>query len=206
MLLRELAHGVANNFASVAALLSLKSNSVSDSKAKSILDDAIEQVRVMGRVHGRLRAGGHDVSLDSQSFMRDLCDDLAASIARGRPIAIECRADSHPLCASQAVPLGLIVNELVTNALKYGFPNRMAGEIQVGLSRTETDSLVISVTDNGIGLPPNLDLENIPSLGLELVSVLTEQLHGKLTINHANPTRFEVHFQHTPLNADQELG
>ncbi len=192
ILLRELAHGVANNFASVAALLSLKSNSVSDSKAKSILDDAIEQVRVMGRVHGRLRAGGHDVSLDSQSFMRDLCDDLAASIARGRPIAIECRADSHPLCASQAVPLGLIVNELVTNAVKHAFPNGRAGRIRVDFEALE-DGLHLCVEDDGAGFGGRTQPKS--GMGRDLVDGLSRELGGDLEIQTTrNGSSFRLSF------------
>jgi two-component sensor histidine kinase len=79
VLLRELVHGV-------AALIQMKSESVSDTKAKSVLDDAIEQVRVMARVHQRLRAGGHDVTLDSKPFFEELCDGLKTSMARGRSI------------------------------------------------------------------------------------------------------------------------
>lgn len=76
MLLRELAHGVANNFATVAAFIGMKSSSVTDTAAKAILDEAIEQVKVMGSVHRRLRSGGKTVTLDSQGFLDELCDEL----------------------------------------------------------------------------------------------------------------------------------
>ena len=133
MLLRELVHGVANNFAAIAALIQMKSNSVSDNNAKSILDDAIEQVKVMARVHRRLRAFGQDVSLDSKAFIHELCDDLKASMARNRPISIECHADSNPLYIDDAVPLGLIINELVTNGIKHAFPDQRARQADIAV-------------------------------------------------------------------------
>src|SRR5262245_35034726 len=88
ILLRELTHGVANNFASIAALISLRSTTIKDVEAKAILDEAIEQIRIMGLVHRRLRTRDGDASLGSQVFFRSLCDDLKASIARGRQVAI----------------------------------------------------------------------------------------------------------------------
>jgi len=178
MLLRELAHGVANNFASVAALISIKSASVSDSNAKSVLDDAIEQVTVMARVHRRLRSDGHGVLLDSGTFIRELCDDLNASAARGRPLSIECRADSRPLLMDQAVLLGLIVNELVTNAIKHAFPDNRLGHIRVGFEANGSQAR-LAVEDDGIGLVARAQANG---MGQELVRGLAHQLGGDLEV------------------------
>jgi two-component sensor histidine kinase len=178
MLLRELAHGVANNFASVAALISIKSASVSDSNAKSVLDDAIEQVTVMARVHRRLRSDGHGVLLDSGTFIRELCDDLKASAARGRPLSIECRADSRPLLMDQAVLLGLIVNELVTNAIKHAFPDNRLGHIRVGFEANGSQAW-LAVEDDGIGLVARAQANG---MGQELVRGLAHQLGGDLEV------------------------
>ena len=178
MLLRELAHGVANNFASVAALISIKSASVSDSNAKSVLDDAIEQVTVMARVHRRLRSDGHGVLLDSGTFIRELCDDLNASAARGRPLSIECRADSRPLLMDQAVLLGLIVNELVTNAIKHAFPDNRLGHIRVGFEAIGSQAR-LAVEDDGIGLVARAQANG---MGQELVRGLAHQLGGDLEV------------------------
>jgi two-component sensor histidine kinase len=177
ILLRELVHGVANNFAVIAALMhtARESVSVSDTKTKSVLDDAIEQVKVMARVHRRLRASGHDVSLDSKAFIHELCDDLKASMARGRPISIECKADSHPLCMDRAVPLGLIINELVTNAIKHAFPDQRPGRIRVGFEAVD-EGLVLTVEDDGVGFD---DQRNV-GMGEDLVRGLLGQLGGEL--------------------------
>jgi len=179
ILLRELAHGVANNFASVAALISIRSAGVSDSNAKSVLDEAIEQVTVMARVHRRLRAGGQGVLLDSETFIRELCDDLNASAARGRPLAIDCRADSRPLSMDQAVLLGLILNELVTNAIKHAFPGDRVGNIRVAFE-AQGSQLRLTVEDDGIGLTGRMQAAN--GMGQELVRGLTHQLGGELQV------------------------
>jgi two-component sensor histidine kinase len=177
ILLRELVHGVANNFSAIAALIHMKSVSISDIKAKSVLDDAIEQVKVMARVHRRLRAGGHDVSLDSQAFIHELCDDLKDSMARGRPISIECQADSRQLCIDQAVSLGLIINELVTNAIKHAFPNHRAGRIRV-VFETHEDHWCLTVEDDGSGFDDRCNA----GMGQDLVKGLSRQLGGDLRV------------------------
>jgi two-component sensor histidine kinase len=179
ILLRELAHGVANNFASVAALISIRSAGVSDSNAKLVLDDAIEQVTVMARVHRRLRTGGQSVLLDSEALIRELCDDLNASAARGTPLSIECRAASQPLSMDQAVLLGLILNELVTNAIKHAFPGGRVGHIRVGFEVLGSQ-LRLSVEDDGIGLAGRTPRAG--GMGQELVRGLANQLGGELQV------------------------
>jgi PAS domain S-box-containing protein len=177
VLLLELAHRVANNFAAIAALIEMKSDSVSDTKAKSVLDDAIEQVKVMAGVHRRLHAGGQDASLDSKAFIHELCDDLRASMALGRPISIQCNADSLALCIDDAVSLGLIINELVTNATKHAFPDLRVGRIRVAFEVQDGQSY-LSVEDDGVGFD---DRRNV-GMGEDLVRGLSRQLGGNLRV------------------------
>jgi two-component system, sensor histidine kinase PdtaS len=174
ILLRELVHGVANNFAAIAALIRMKSHSVIDAKAKSVLDDALEQVKVMARVHRRLRAGDQDAILDSKVFIDELCDDLKASMGRSRAISIECKADSRPLGMDQAVTLGLIINELVTNAIKHAFPDQRPGRIRVEFAGLGDQSLLF-VEDSGVGF----DERRSVGMGDDLVRGLSRQLGGE---------------------------
>jgi two-component sensor histidine kinase len=155
----------------------MKAVTVSDITAKSVLDDAIEQIKVMARVHQRLRAGGQDLSLDSKAFIHELCDDLKASIARDRPISIECKADSCALCIDDAVPLGLIINELVTNATKHAFPDQRHGRIRVGFELCN-DQSCLSVEDDGVGF----DDRRNAGMGEDLVRGLSHQLGGDLRV------------------------
>ena len=179
ILLREQAHGVANNFATVAAFIGMKSRSISDGAAKSILDEAIEQVKVMGSVHRRLRGGDRTATLDSRDFLDELCDELQASMARGRLLSIECKAESFPLCSDQAVPLGLIVNELVTNAIKHAFPQSRQGRIRVALVARQ-NRMLLSVEDDGAGFVHGK--QRPAGMGQDLVRGLVRQLEGDLEV------------------------
>ena len=193
MLLRELVHGVANNFTAVAALISMKSASVSDTKAKSVLEEAMEQVEVMAHVHRRLRTGNQEVSLDSKTLIQELCDDLKASMARGLPITIECKVDGRSLCMHQAVSLGLIVNELVTNAIKHTFPDNRGGNIRVQLE-VHDDQLHFLVADDGVGFGDCT--ESNPGIGQDLVRGLSRQLGGELEVFQMT----EIVPTHSPLS------
>jgi two-component sensor histidine kinase len=179
LLFSELVHGVANNFAAVSALLSLKSLSVDDAKARAVLDDAIEQVRVMGRVHSRLRASDEEAWLDSEEFFGGLCEDLRTSVARGRPVSIDCKAVSLPLRMGQATSLGLIVNELITNAIKHAFPDGRAGRLRVALEALRGE-LVLRVEDDGVGFRPAMQKDT--GMGKDLIAGLAEQLGGHLDV------------------------
>ena len=176
MLLREMAHGVANNFSSIAAFVGMKSITVRDAQARSVLDETAQLIRVMARVHGRLRERERDVSLGSQTLLEGLCADLKTSMARDRPISIECEADDRALDADQAISLGLIVNELVTNAIKHAFPNGRGGCIRVGLDALG-DQLRLVVEDDGTGFDGK---RSDAGIGQELVRGLSRQLGGDL--------------------------
>jgi len=180
ILLRELAHAVANNFASVAALINVKSLTISDARAKAVLDEAVEQIRIMGQVYSRLRAGDRNVSLESRAFLENLCDELEASLARGRQIAIQCQVDALPLSTHQATSVGLVVNELVTNAIKHAFPNDRSGCIRVCFEARKDNQLQLCVQDDGVGLANHPHRKG--GLGQELVKGLSREIDGHLDI------------------------
>jgi len=118
--LREVAHRVANNFASLDALIRQRAMASKDPKIQFAFKQASELVHVVARLNNRLNIAAGDSTLDSYVFVSDLCEDLKACARKG--IAIECRAERHDVALTAAVPLGLIINELVTNSLKYAFP------------------------------------------------------------------------------------
>ena len=195
ILLRELAHGVANNFASIAALISVRSTTINDAQAKAVLDEAVEQIRIMGQVHSRLRTSDRDVSLSSQDFLENLCDELKSSLARGRQISFECEVDDLQLSTHQAVSVGLIVNELVTNAVKHAFPNGREGCIRVGFEALDNNQVQLRVEDDGVGFVGQPQRNG--RLGQELVMSLAHELGGRLEVNTSERgSSFLLRMQH----------
>jgi two-component system, sensor histidine kinase PdtaS len=178
VLLRELSHRVANNFATIASLMRRQAATVADPGAKSALAQAVNQVTIMARVHRRLHADGEDVSVDAGRFIGELCEDLKDALASGSPIAICARAVNHSLSLAQAVPLGLIVNELVTNAIKYAFADGRSGTIWVSLERRARE-LLLEVRDDGIGIGQSKAGSGI---GHMLIEALGQQLGGRLAV------------------------
>lgn len=182
--LRELVHRVGNNFAIVSALIQTKAVGVNDPEARCTLDEAADQVAIMARVHRRLQSEQSTATLDSELFVTELCSDLQMSLARGRPITIKCNVESFPLTMSQSIPLGLIVNELATNALKHAFPGGRTGTVRVSLSMASNDHLRLCVEDDGVGRSPG---SKQGSVGEHLVDALACQLGGKLVSNASGP-------------------
>jgi two-component sensor histidine kinase len=197
--LRELTHRVANNFAVVAALIRTKRSRVADAHARSVLDEAIEQVTTMARLHRHLQVADGAVSVDSQQFIGELCHDLQTFMARDRPISIEHIGMSCLLPVAQAVPIGLIVNELVTNAMKHAFPNDRPGAVRVRLDQPAPNRLLLAVEDDGVGMqdppPPS-------GLGRNLIHALTAQLGGRLECrSDKTGTLFSLSIAYTPLRS-----
>jgi two-component system, sensor histidine kinase PdtaS len=191
LMLGELSHRVANNFATVASLMRRHAAGIADPQAKSALDQAVNQVTVMARIHRRLHAGGDDAMVDSERFILELCVDLEEALTAKSRITLRCRACNLALPLAQAVPLGLIVNELVTNASKYAFADGRLGTISVELVR-DGQQLRLTVTDDGIGMAGANGRSGAGSL---LIGALSQQLGGRLRTNATQPgTRVSVEF------------
>jgi len=176
VLLTELSHRVANNFAVISAVMRQKSNAISDPEAKLSIDEAIGQLGMMARIHGRISVGSNDqIWVDCGSFVRGLCEDISTSSTGGTSrFPLHCVAVSQPLRVSDAVPLGLIINELITNAQKHAFPAGSTGRIQVTLEKS-AEALRLMVADDGVGLQSKV---RGSGLGHRLVRALAQQLAG----------------------------
>jgi two-component sensor histidine kinase len=197
ILLEEMTHRMSNNFAVVAALIKSKASTIVEPDAKSILEEAVEQVITMARLHRNLHSAHGAIALDSQSFLSDLATDLKTTMGKGRPVSIASTAAKCPLAVAQAIPMGLIVNELVTNALKHAFPGDCPGNIRIILKRQSTHELALIVEDDGIGLKEHS--ERIGT-GRGLIGLLTKQLGGHLNCKSGDTgASFSVTFPYQVL-------
>ena len=182
LLLDELAHRTKNDLFMISSALNLQARSQSDPTAKAALLSAVTKVDVIARARDRLISSRDGDMVELSSYIDDLCHCLGDLLRDVRPIAVRVTADTIEVTSSQAVSIGLIVNELVTNAFKYAFPDESAGTIAVTLTR-QGALLRVVVADNGIGCPPTSDR----GLGSKLVQLLAAQLEGEVVQSSNTP-------------------
>jgi len=180
LLLMELAHRTKNNLAMISALMRLQSKDPRASTSEA-LSDMASRIQVMAQVYDHLTIRADRKVVDARQYLTDICQGLTASISGTSPVAIKADADELYIHSEQAVPIAIIVNELVTNSLKYAFPEGQAGLIQVALRAG--DEVVLSVTDNGVGLHG----ERPEGVGSRVLSLLTQQLGGTVERENLAP-------------------
>jgi PAS domain S-box-containing protein len=195
VLLKEVLHRVKNNLAVVAGLLGMQAESLENEAAAAALGESQQRVLSMAMIHEYLYATEHLDRVDFGEYVDQLANKLFADYAtQSHHVNIRTVADKIDLPVPLAIPCGLILNELISNALKYAFPDGRSGEITVQLTRRKSGSLSLSCEDDGIGIPENFDWQNAPSLGLRIIIILTKQIHGELTLDRSHGTKFELSF------------
>jgi PAS domain S-box-containing protein len=199
ILLGEIHHRVKNNLQVVYSLLQLQSSSIKDDLARKLLTESQNRIKSMALIHQKLYQSTDFARVDFRDFLSALAPELVSSYsADPAKITLSIDAAEVSLPISAAIPCGLIVNELVSNALQYGFPDGRTGRISVELIREPDHAVVLSVGDDGVGIAEDLDITHSATLGLQLVSLLAEQLGAVMTVNRANPTRFRLRFKLEP--------
>jgi two-component sensor histidine kinase len=195
VLLREIHHRVKNNLQVIYSLLSLQARDQASGPERDALEDSRQRVKTMALVHEALYRSDDLSGVDAPRFLRRLAEDMRDLYhASGRQVRLRVRVDELQLSLDQAIPVGLILNELLTNAFKYAFPAGGEGGIEVSLRRASGSELELAVADDGVGLPPGLDAERTGSLGLKVVAALAQQLKGRLEIGGGAGARFAIRF------------
>lgn len=191
MLAREVSHRVKNSLALVAGLLTLQARSLDEGETAAALLDAYSRVQTIASVHDHLWRQSDIESVEIKAFLSELCRKLQES-APEHQITFEASFDLFR--TRKGVPIGLLVNELVTNALKYAYPAGRAGAIMVTADAPAPDRLSIAVTDRGVGLPADFSLDAYKdSLGMKLIANTIRQLGGEMVITDERPgTRFQI--------------
>jgi two-component system, sensor histidine kinase LadS len=194
-LLKEVHHRVKNNLQVIASLLHLQSGYSTDTHVLEMFKESQQRVESMGLIHDKLAQSEHLTKVDFAEYIHTLCIHLFASYGvRLDAIQLKIDVEAVTLGVDTAVPCGLILNELVTNALKHAFPDGQRGELRVHLYARETGRLLLQVSDNGIGFPTDVDFRHTPSLGLQLVCTLTEQLDGTIELESHQGTTVKIAF------------
>lgn len=183
ILLKEVHHRVKNNLQIVSSLLDLQSDYIEDEKSRIFFRDSQNRIRSMALIHQKLCQSERLAFIDLREYIEELANYLYSTSVH-EPDLIHLKVDMGDISLSmdEAVPCGLIVNELLSNSLKHAFPDNRGGEIMIR-GRIKDGWIVLTISDNGAGLPPGLDFRNTETLGLQLVTTLAKQLRGRIDIN-----------------------
>jgi PAS domain S-box-containing protein len=208
---KEIHHRIKNNLQVISSLLDLQADQfrnqecIRNSEVLEAFRESQDRVKSMALIHEELYKGGEFETLNISSYIEELAKSLLQTYRLGNTsISLNMDMEKNLFFDMDiAVPLGIIVNELVSNSLKHAFSGRDKGEIKFKLLREENrecesddcnPAYVLTVSDNGIGIPEDLDIENLDSLGLQLVTTLVEQLDGELELKRNNGTEFIIRF------------
>jgi len=196
VLLKEVHHRVKNNLQIISSILNLQTSFSNDSKVNEILKESQNRVKSMAYLHESLYQNKNFSFINFSDYLINLSKNLVHSYYfSSGSVDLNLNVEKVDLNLDQAIPCGLIVNELLTNAVKYAFVDEGKSS-RISISVKEKNDLVeITVADNGVGLPKNFDVNKTNTLGLQLVSTLTEQLDGKLSVMNDGGAKFIINFK-----------
>ena len=195
LLIKEVHHRVKNNMQIISSILSLQSVSVRDPAARECLAECQSRIRSMALVHEKLYRSGSLSRINFAEYLRSLSAALFHSCRTDAArVRLDFKASDVSLDVNTAIPCGLIANELIINTLKHGFPAGRSGSLRIGLEDLGDGRYRMSVADDGVGIPEDLDIRMTDSLGLQLVTLLVDQLGGKIELDRTGGTAFMITF------------
>lgn len=197
VLLKEVHHRVKNNLAVIAGLLGMQGDALEDPRAQVALSESQQRVLSMALIHEYLYATEDLDRVNFGQYVQQLANELSVSYSiESDLVEVRIEAEEIDLPVHRAIPCGLILNELLSNALKYAFPNGRTGSITVRFCRLDSGELALECHDDGVGMPAGFDWRNSHSLGLRIVRILSKQIDGELALDRrADGTRFVLHFK-----------
>ncbi|MFQ6041306.1 MAG: histidine kinase dimerization/phosphoacceptor domain -containing protein [Candidatus Poribacteria bacterium] len=196
VLLKEIHHRVKNNMQVIVSLLNLQRRYIKDEKYGEMFRESQNRIRSMALIHEKLYQSENLTNIDFAEYIRSLASTLFQTYEAYGKIALKMNIEDISLSIDSAIPCGLILNELVSNSLKYAFPEGKEGEIKIILRSADENEIELIVSDNGVGIPEDVDIKNTESLGLQLVATLTEnQLDGEMQLNRTEGTEFRIKFK-----------
>lgn len=193
VLLKEVHHRVKNNFQLISSLLNLQASEMEEIKARTALSESESRVRSMALIHERLYEEKDFSAIDFGEYARALAEKIKTNYGEAAAhVSMEVDAEASAIGLDRSVPLGLLLNELLTNAFKYAFPDGRAGRIRVTFRAKGEGGCTLSIADDGVGLPESVDFAAPRSLGLQLVRVLADQLGASVSLDRSEGTRFDL--------------
>ena len=197
-LMKEIHHRVKNNFHIVMGLLGTQSGYLKNEEAIAAIKESQQRIHAMSLIHQKLYQSENLSAIDMPDYIHELVDYLQGSFDKSASIRFHFQIDRIKLALSHVIPIGLILNEAITNAFKYAFPNKKQGNIYISFTRTTNNRMVLSVMDDGAGLPPGFNSNRQSSMGLNLMKGLSDDIDGSFTIENNNGTIVAVSFIYNP--------
>jgi two-component sensor histidine kinase len=200
VLLQEIHHRVKNNLQVISSLINMQVRQLEDKSSRDALEECQTRVQAIALIHEKLYQSKDYSRVPFSAYAKSLAANVFAATGTS-PVSVLLQLDMEDvsLGVDKAIPCGLILNELITNALKHAFPPPAHGTVCVGLRMDGERNVVFSVSDDGIGMPHELEQKDSPSLGLSLVHTLVEQLEGSMDVVRDGGTAFRITF---PMSAD----
>ncbi len=199
ILMKEIHHRAKNNLTIISSLLNLQSRYINDKEALDVFKESQNRARSMALIHEKLYKSDELKEINFGEYIRNLTTELLHSYQTSPGIKLNMDIGDIDLDINTSVPLALIVNEIVTNSLKYAFPDKETGNISVSFNK-KADELQLIIKDNGIGFPADLDFKNTNSLGMQLVTSLTDQIKGSIKLERDEGTKFIIDFKEKLYN------
>ena len=204
-LLKEIHHRVKNNLQTISSLLDLQAESITEPKSLEAFRSSQSRIRSMALIHERLYKSENLSEIKACEYIKNLVEYLEGTYqSPSREIEISTEIIDYSLDLDVAIPCGLIINELVSNSMKYAFQQNHKGKIKVSLQTDNEENLVLTIKDNGVGMTLNFRTLNPQSLGLELVKLMVKQLNGKMAIDGTAGTTISITFPQHPMNYETD--
>jgi len=197
LLLKEIHHRVKNNLQIITSLLKLQANSIDDDRIIELFDLSLHRINSMALVHDLLYRSDDFSKIKYGEYLERLVTPLVDAMKQvGSDVNLELEVKDISLNINTSIPLGLLINEIITNSLKHGFVDRSTGEIYVRISALEAPNFVLEIGDNGIGFTEIQDIEKAETLGLQLITSLADQLQGEVVrLSKGEGTHYRIAFQ-----------
>jgi len=194
LMVKEIHHRVKNNFQIVSSLLELQNKGIEDKKALALANEGQTRVKSMAMIHQRLYQNESGL-IDFDDYIHHLVKELSTLYASDAKVETNVSSEDMLFDVDTAIPLGLIINELITNAYKYAFKDNENSKLNISIKKVTEGNYKLEVSDNGNGIDPSFNIKTAKSLGLRLVNRLTKQLHGKVSLVNEDGANFEILFK-----------
>ncbi|HTL81701.1 MAG TPA: two-component regulator propeller domain-containing protein [Bacteroidia bacterium] len=194
LMLKEIHHRVKNNLQVISSLLNLQADGITDKRVLVLFEDLRHRINSMALIHEKMYQSKNLVNIDIGNYIDELVRSLIDAYDSNKAIHLKADIEEHPFRIDTIVPLGLILNEIISNSLKYAFADRNEGNLYVSLRKLNDGKFLLEVSDDGKGIPANVKFETAESLGMQLIQMLSGQINAKVEVDTKNGTRYRIEF------------